>query len=306
LKHRIENRIQWRFTSTVNHKLSTINAYFYLRPVDWLFLIYLVSIIILAFFHVHAFFLQLGFIVSFGTLILLIRLACHFFNHRIWSFFAQFYPVFFFIWLYPQACALRYSFFSADFDPWLLSLEKSLFVLEWYRIIPVVFPMWAMEIVHGIYFSYYIALAVFAIISWTKHRRLVSEYIFVLSFTMILHQWMLILFPASGPVYLRSTIMPEGVLFIPAMNWIYTTLDQGGGAFPSLHVAAAFVMTRYSIRFFPKKQWVLILYFILIAFSTIAGSYHYAIDIVAGVITGWISLQIGAYIYSYFAQHEEP
>ncbi len=216
-----------------------------------------------------------------------------------------FYPIFFFIWLYPQACALRHSFITADFDPRLLSLEKSLFALEWYRVIPAVFPMWAMEIVHGIYFSYYITLAVFAIIAWTKRHRLVSEYIFVLSFTMILHQWMLILFPASGPVHLRSATMPEGVLFIPAMNWIYSTLDQGGGAFPSLHVAAAFVMTRYSIRFFPKKQFVLILYFILIAFSTIAGSYHYAIDIVAGVITGWISLQIGAYIYSYLTRHEE-
>lgn len=121
---------------------------------------------------------------------------------------------------------------------------------------------------------------------------------------MFVHQWIFIFIPASGPVFLRGETMPEGFVFIPAMNWLYSTFDRGGGAFPSLHVAGAFVMVHYANRFFTKRYYSLNIYFVLISASTVICSFHYAIDVIAGAVTGWISLLIGSRIYSYFTSNE--
>lgn len=238
------------------------------------------------------------------TLILIINKANRQTHHPLWNFLSIFYPIIYFIILYPQACAIRNAFFPMDFDPFLVSVETSVFILEWYRVFPAFLPVFVMEMFHGIYLSYYIALALFAIIAWKNNNPLVTEYLFVLSFTMIVHQALLILIPASGPVFLRGETMPEGFIFIPAMNWIYSTFDRGGGAFPSLHVAAALVMVHYANRFFIKRYYLLHIYFILISVSTVICSFHYTIDVVIGFITGWISLLIGSTIYSYFYRNE--
>lgn len=277
------------------------------RPVDQLLLGYFISIILLIILRspaISTYNIELGFCIVSIFLIFMLLFINKRYKQRTIQFWVTFYPIALFIWLYPQACLLRHSFFTTDFDPLLLSIEKSVFILEWYQVLPSVLPEWVTEMFHGIYFSYYIGLVLFAIIAWKKRNPYVLEYVFVLSFTMIIHQWFLILFPASGPVPLREINIPDGLIFIPIMNWLYSTFDNGGGAFPSLHVAAAYVMMRYSIQFFPGKNLWFIVYFILISLSTVLCSFHYGVDVLVGAITGWISLQVGAKIYMYISKDE--
>ena len=81
------------------------------------------------------------------------------------------------------------------------------------------------------------------------------------------------------------------------MNLIYRLGENGGGAFPSTHVAAAIIAFIYSTKFFKKGIWIIGFFSLGISVATIYCSYHYAIDSVAGIITGVLFYYIGKAVY---------
>jgi len=127
-------------------------------------------------------------------------------------------------------------------------------------------------------------------LAYGRQEPLVHEYLFVLLMAMLIQNWVVILFPAAGPVPLRSEVIPQGVFFIPIMNWIYRNLDNGGGAFPSLHSSAALIAAWYATRFFPAWKFPLLLFLGLVLLATVAGSFHYPIDTLGGLVTGTVAL----------------
>lgn len=198
----------------------------------------------------------------------------------------RFYPILLNIWFYPRSCELRFGIFSDSFDPFLVRLDQLLFRQDWSRLLPETMNTGFLEFFHAVYFLYYLALV---ILPWTvlkKHSYHVAVYVYTLTVTMAVHHVFIMLFPASGPVYLRGELLPEGWIFIPAMNWIYQNLDSGGGAFPSLHVAAAMVLFYFSRNFFPRLQPVMALFTLSVLVSTVADAFHYPVDVTAGIVTG--------------------
>ncbi|GIT74677.1 MAG: hypothetical protein Ct9H300mP29_6710 [Candidatus Neomarinimicrobiota bacterium] len=113
--------------------------------------------------------------------------------------------------------------------------------------------------------------------AYKTQQPLVELYMFTLTTTAIIHEWFIILFPSSGPVLFRDWIIPHGVVFIPLMNFIYF-FDQGGGSFPSLHCAAAVVVTTFGAAF-PSlaDTFIIVLDCRLIIYSDLC--FHYPIDI---------------------------
>jgi membrane-associated phospholipid phosphatase len=116
--------------------------------------------------------------------------------------------------------------------------------------------------------------------------------------TTALHQWFLIFLPADGPIPLRDGLIPEGVFMIPIMNLVYK-LHPGGGAMPSLHVAGGFITCMYAYKFLPYLRWLWILLFAGITTATFVCSYHYPIDSLVGIFTGWLCYIYIPRIYDY-------
>jgi membrane-associated phospholipid phosphatase len=277
----------------------------YLSLVDRTLILYLVSLSILAVFRRTVLTgWQIHLLINLGIIALILGLA-RLEQQRpspLTAFGHAFYAVFLLIWLYPQACLFRHTLLSTDLDPLLLRWELSLFGREWYRILPERLSTIWLEYFHGVYFGYYIGLGLFAMLVFRRRRLQVDHYLFTLIATMVLHQWFLILFPASGPVALRAATMPKGYLFIPVMEWIYAHIDQGGGAFPSLHAAAAVIMIRFAVQEFPAWKYPLLLFLASILVATVACSFHYAVDTVAGAINGYICSLAGPYLFMYFSR----
>ncbi len=240
--------------------------------------------------------LQLNFIIT-GWIFFSAWAANHF-KRQPFKFLHTFYPVFLLIWHYPQACELQYSVIPFSLDPMLIKWDLAIFKLPLYYVIPQKLNLLGLEIFHFFYFAYYLLLGVPAWIVYKKRHPKISEYIFVIIFTTTLHQWLLIFLPADGPIPLRSEIIPHGVLMIPIMNLIYT-LHPGGGAFPSLHVAGAMITCVYANIFLPGRKWLWIIAFLLITFSTFVCSFHYPIDSLVGIFTGWICYIYAPRIYDY-------
>ncbi len=207
-----------------------------------------------------------------------------------------FFPIALTGFLYAQACALRLLLFPSEIDPLLHKWEIALFGTEWYRVFASL-PVFILELFHGFYFFYYIALFLFAALAWKAKPQLVTQYIFVLVFSSCLHNIALLLFPASGPVYLRESTMPDGFVFIPIMNWIYTNLDQGGGAFPSQHAASTMILSLFAQRLNPGNRRIIVVLALGILLSTVVGSFHYAVDVLAGILTGSLAYILGNWLF---------
>ncbi len=220
------------------------------------------------------------------------------YNRQPFKFLHTFYPIFLLIWHYPQACELRYSVIPFSLDYIFSKWDLVLFQLPLYEVLPKKLNLIGLEIFHFIYFSYYLLLGIPAWIVYKSRHPKIPEYIFVISLTCIIHQWLIILIPVEGPVQLRPELIPDGILFIPIMNLIYQ-LDAGGGAFPSLHVAGTLITCIYANIFLPKLKLLWIFAFIAITLSTFICSYHYPLDSLIGGITGWLCYIYLPRIYDY-------
>jgi len=202
-----------------------------------------------------------------------------------YKFLHTFYPVWLLIWHYPQACDLRYTVIPFSLDPLLIKWDLAIFRIPLYEVIPQKLNLLGLEIFHLFYFGYYLSLAVPAWIVYKQGHPKIAEFMFVIMATNFIHQWMVILIPADGPVPIRADIIPEGVLMIPIMNLVYE-LHTGGGAMPSLHAAGAIVTCSYANLFLPKWKTLWIILFCGITAATFVCCYHYPIDSLVGIFTG--------------------
>ena len=149
------------------------------------------------------------------------------------------------------------------------------------------------ELVHASYFAYYFMVLVPPVMlacrgRWRafNHTVLALTTVFVACFVLFL------IFPAAGPRYLWPA--PAGIPpgFFRALTM--RVLEAGssrGTAFPSSHVAIAVVASFAALRYQRPTGIVVALLTLLMGVGAVYGGYHYAIDVIAGLVLG---LVIGA------------
>lgn len=201
------------------------------------------------------------------------------------------YPLALLLALYPEAGALRHLIVPWDLDPLVAGWDDLLFPGRIHATVPPRLPVAVLELLHGVYFSYYLLLPLPALALWSRRAYAeMSAYVAVLTHCMLAHYAFSLLFPVSGPVALRAEVMPEGFLFLPLMERIYEGFDRGGVAFPSTHAAVTVIAGFFAARLFPRLRWLFALLAVGILVSTVLCTYHYSIDTAAGVLTGGLFL----------------
>ncbi len=209
------------------------------------------------------------------------------FAHRWW-------PLVALAWLYGWAGELRHLLVGRDLDPWIEGWDEALLPGHWH-LAGAQLPLPAIELAHAAYFSYYLLLFVPALAAGHERRRQVERYLFWLTVAMVCHYLLNLALPVAGPLAARAATMPDGVLFVPLMNWLYAGFDRGGLAFPSTHVVAAMLAAWFAgRRFFPRAAVPYALWFAAIAASTVLCGYHYPIDVLAGIATGALFVALAA------------
>ena len=81
------------------------------------------------------------------------------------------------------------------------------------------------------------------------------------------------------------------------MDFLFANGDLDGGAMPSSHVAGALGVVIYAFRYLRPWFWAALGLLVPMTFSTVYNSYHYATDIIAGLIAGWFFYLIGRAIF---------
>ena len=149
------------------------------------------------------------------------------------------------------------------------------------------------ELLHAAYLSYYALIFLPPTLLWIAGRRtpflktlLALAVVYALCFTIY------VLFPVDGPRFLHGPAnAPNG----PIRTIVVNLLESGssrGTAFPSSHVAASVVASVCALRFQRSVGIIVAILTAGICVGAVYGGYHYAIDIVGGILAGAVSLLV--------------
>ncbi len=168
-------------------------------------------------------------------------------------------------------------------------------------------PVWR-ELFSLLYLSYFAIVGGGFWYAWRKGWALKSasgqriseaylRFAFVFLGAFLTYMTIFILFPVAGPLDDRFLRFHDVGLLGPLIDRMYSLADSSGGALPSSHIGEAVVVF---LLLRPRVPAVRIGFLALLAgltISTVYGSFHYAIDALAGLVSGPIFYLAWSWVY---------
>jgi membrane-associated phospholipid phosphatase len=235
------------------------------------------------------------------------------------DFFRHFYPVLLYIYFFSETGWLNRMFFGDYLDPNFVRAEQRIFGCQPSILFMEKLPWLPVsELFYASYFSYYLMIGGVGIALFIRNREQFFHYISVVSFVFYVCYLIYITFPVIGPPLFygqhESFKLPDELLqtitvapypdvvttgpFYKFMGFIYRFFEAPGAAFPSSHVAIALCTLSFSFRYLRPIRYVHLVFAILLCLSTVYCRYHYAVDVVAGVLTAAVLVPLGNKLYS--------
>jgi len=117
-----------------------------------------------------------------------------------------------------------------------------------------------------------------------------QQFVFVVMSYLVLlamHMAVFIAFPVRTPAAWRE--LNQGVSVSERFLAYLQTIDDATNSFPSMHVSVA-VLT--AMHLYSQLGTAVILFPVLIAVSCLFTKQHYVVDVVAGVVPGWVAYEL--------------
>ncbi len=217
---------------------------------------------------------------------------------RVVRFLHDWYPLLAFIVCFEEVSRLSLVFVSRWQDSYILALESSLFPVPptiWFRQHAT---FWLTELLEIGYFSYFVLLMIVGGFFYAAHCRQTADWKRQTPFSQVMTAsvaaYMLcyvvfLLLPTEGPAHTLASA-PAPALAGGPFHWAVLLIQKYGGvhgnAFPSSHVAAGVVALVFAWRYRPRLGAALTPVVVLLCAGAVYDGYHYASDVVAGVVTG--------------------
>ncbi|MCK4578549.1 MAG: phosphatase PAP2 family protein [Candidatus Marinimicrobia bacterium] len=205
------------------------------------------------------------------------------------------YPIFLMLPLHYEIETVAFLFYRGatfdslilKWDAWLLRGHPHTYFAD-----ALPGPAWS-ELFHLLYLSYYFIVFGGLLYAWWHGRdeyqpgfAAFRRHMFVLMGSFCSYMLVFILLPAAGPLDDRFLRFHDIGILPPMIDFLYRVADSSGGAFPSSHIGLAvvtYLLLRPSDR---KVRFGLIVAIFGLTISTIYGSFHYAVDALAGLLSG--------------------
>jgi len=204
-------------------------------------------------------------------------------------------PLFLFTFLYRDTGQIVHLIHKEWFDGILVSIDRALFGTD--------LGVWVERFDHPVlneifrlgYASYYLLIIFGAGFHYFRSDRFYYiSFMSKVTLAFCLSYITFIIFPVEGPrffnAHLFSTNM-DGLYFSLVQQDIIHIASIQGGAFPSSHVAVALIVWQ---SFYKKHRGLFIImspFITALIIGTIWGRYHYAIDVVAGILLAAIIIK---------------
>jgi len=205
-------------------------------------------------------------------------------------FLLDWYPALAFPLLYKQV-----EFLAGTIGDWGLTQTIQRWELQIFNVYPSLwlgeaFPSIVLsEYLHFCYFCYILLLpAIGGFWYFRGNRKAFHDLLFLLAVTYYLSFIIFILYPVDSPYYLFLKL-DEPAANGPFYKLVHFISERGGargGAFPSLHVSVSTVILLTVQRFQRRFAYFLLPVVGGIYMATLYGRFHYALDVLAGIIFG--------------------
>jgi len=174
--------------------------------------------------------------------------------------------------------------------------------ISWYKSMPSVY--WV-ELFHFLYMTYYPLLIGSILWIWIKRFHDIERFAFIYLAIFLSYVSFYLVFPVFGPLDYRSTLF-VGVGILPGVvDFLFTIGAPDGAAFPSSHVGQS-VGVLFLLQPLSRKMNLVIITCITgIGLSMVYISIHYAIDAIAGLISGTFLYFIWNMIYKSVPVNDE-
>lgn len=198
------------------------------------------------------------------------------------------YPLLLMPFLYSELPLLNQSLGRGYRDGAIIAVEQAVFGTQPARMLAGALPIPVLgEFLHAGYLSYYLFIYVPPLLLYLRGRRgAFAEILFYEMLTFYTCYLVFIVFPVQGPRYLWPP--PPGVPDGPLRALALRVLEAGssrGTAFPSSHVAVAFMQTLVAFRLLPRLAPVMAVLTLALGAGAVYGGFHYATDVLAGAAT---------------------
>jgi membrane-associated phospholipid phosphatase len=210
------------------------------------------------------------------------------------KFVRYFYPMILFTFLYEETANLVHVIFPNWFDYQVMALEKQIFGVHPTVWLEKMVSVPLNEIMSLGYFSYYFLLPILGIAQyWREKYQAYNQFLFSTALAFYISYLGFILYPVEGPRLALSnfhTLELEGPLFTPLAQWVIDVGGIHGGCMPSSHVAVALVVLIFAFRHHKKLFYFLSPFIFTLFIGTVYCRFHYATDVVAGLIVGALAV----------------
>jgi len=234
------------------------------------------------------------------------------------AFLRQFYPMFLYAWFYAETARLNRMFIPHYLDATIIHWEQSLFGCQPSLLFMQKLPYLGIsELFYFFYFSYYLTIGGVGLALFLRNRRQFLHYLAVVSTLFYICYLFYIALPIIGPpVFVARidgyTLPPDLQYLVPAnpypnairsglffrlMAWIYRGFEDPGAALPSSHVAVALCTLYFSFRYLHPIRYLHLVAALLLCLSTVYCRYHYALDVMAGMLTAALVVPITNWLY---------
>jgi membrane-associated phospholipid phosphatase len=159
---------------------------------------------------------------------------------------------------------------------------------------------WLTELLMSCFASFYFLIPLVGLVLYFKNKKEeLRELMLTLGIAFYICFLTFIFLPAEGPWITMIHLHPEplqGGLFTWFVHFVQGLGTVRGGAFPSSHVAVAVVVLIVAYRHQRMLSYFLMPVIIGLFISTVYCRFHYAVDVLSGVLVGMVGFISGHWI----------
>jgi membrane-associated phospholipid phosphatase len=206
---------------------------------------------------------------------------------------SMWYPLALYALLYYQTGLINRVVIPVFMDDFFMNLDIRIFgKFPWFFLGGAYRNSFLDEFFHFFYFSYYLIIPLTAILLYRKDTKLFERFIFQLSCLFYVCYIIYIFLPVEGPFALRNEYYLQHGLFREIVDFVYSAGENPGAAFPSSHVAITFLVAWWGSKHFKKLRIFYWLTCLFLSISTVYCLFHYAVDVLAGLLLGILAVLI--------------
>lgn len=200
--------------------------------------------------------------------------------------------------VYRASIHLVHIFVSRWYDPDIIGFEAAVTGGQPTVWLQKYTTPWLTEWMLFCYVFYVAVYPILSIILYFRHGEETNEeYLFYVSLAVVLCTAGALALPVAGPSRgiggLSFSVPLQGRFFTGISELIRTRVHRPGGAFPSIHCAAATIMWWSAWRFSRSSFYVLAPIVLSLYVSTVYGRFHYASDVFAGIAVAFLAMALG-------------